>query len=161
MRIPPRFPLTLTLLLALPACEQGPAEAPAEVRTARLEARSRACLGAELARGAEDNLRTLEGSFGSGAGGAAALIARQAAAYAEAFLQHARLRELAYAQMDSAFNHSSTRADSLEHVQRAEQLAIAIPEAGTVEANVISDYERQLDVLLTDEDHPCNWNLEE
>ena len=151
--------LLLSLLALVAACDDGPAEVPPEVREARREAASRACLSAELARTAQDNVQTLETTFGgeTTAGSAAGAVA----AYARAFLQHATLRELAYAHRDSALNHAASPEDSLRHEEQAGQITILSPQPGTLEANVIEDYERQLAALVADEDHPCNWDLDE
>lgn len=157
--------LTLLMLLATAACDRGTEEVPPEVRAARQQARRLACLSAEMARTADEDLRTLEetlASTGTGPASAPARIAAQAAiSYADVYRQHALLREAAAAQADSALSRSATSADSLRHERQAEQFVISAPEPGTIEANVIIDYERKIAVLLADQDHPCNWDLED
>jgi hypothetical protein len=157
--------LLLALVLGSAACERGPEEVPAEVQAARTEARRRACLSAELARAAEEDLQTLRETFDAvGAGPAETLTrraAQAAAEYAEAYRQHALLRQVAAANADSALNQAASPADSLRYQQQADRFVISAPEPGTIEANVIADYERKLAALLADEDHPCNWDLEE
>jgi hypothetical protein len=156
--------LTLALLAAAAACDGGSEEVAPEVEQARRAAARSACVGAELARHAEDQLQTLEASFPSGEGPAADITrqaSRAALEYARAYDQHARLRVAAYAQADSALNHSPRRADSLRHVQRAQQFQVRLPEVGTLEGNVLQAYQRDFAARISDPDHPCNWELEE
>lgn len=157
-------PLVLVLVLAA-ACERGSEELPAEVQAARVDAQRRACLTAELARAAEEDLQTLQETFESVGEGPAATLTRRAAQaateYAQAYRQHAVLRQAAAATADSALNHAATSADSLRLQERANRFVISAPEPGTIEANVIADYERKLAALFADQDHPCNWDLEE
>lgn len=160
-------PLALALVLALAAaaCERGPEELPAEVQAARTGAQSRACLTAELARVAEEDLQTLQETFDAAGDGPAATLTRRAAQaateYAQAYRQHAMLRQAAAASADSALNHAASSADSLRFQERADRFIISAPEPGTIEANVIADYERKLAAMVADQDHPCNWDLEE
>lgn len=155
----------LALLISTAGCDRGPAEVPAEVQQARRDARRQACASAELARTAEEDLQTLEQSFASIGDGPTGAITRQtgqaAIEYAAAYRQHALLRLGAAARTDSALNYSPTSADSARYAGQAEQFVISMPERGTVEANVIMDYERKIAALLADEDHPCNWDFEE
>lgn len=157
-----RLPL-LVLLVLLPACDRGPGETPPEVQAERRQAARQACIAHELVRRAQDQFQTLQASLPQGDAGADAgwTAGRAATEYARAYLQHAELRAAAYAQVDSAVNASRRQADSLRHAQAAERFAIRMPEAGTLEANVLQAYERDFVEIRSDADHPCNWDLED
>jgi len=155
----------LPLLLLSAACERGSSDVPEEVLAARFDAKRRACIGTELVRQSEDEIRTLEETLATPVSGPAAAITRSAATaaleFARAYQQHAQLRLTVLAQADSAANHSPSPDDSARHAAHSERFEISRPEPGTVEANVIADYEQKFGALLADADHPCNWDLEE
>src|SRR5690606_19672428 len=89
-----------------------------------------------------------------------ALTARGAVlAFARAYRQHADLRASAYAYVDSAVNHSVSPADSARYMQVASRFTIRTPMEGTVETNVMQNFERKRAEILTNADHPCNWDL--
>ena len=145
------------LLICFAAACGGEAEEETAASTASegaaLAARH-ACAAEELVRTAADDLATIESGFSAGA------APEGLTAFARAFLQHAELRHLAYAHLDSAANHSATPADSTRHFQASERIQIVPPRAETVEANVINSYAQKAAAILADADHPCNWKHE-
>lgn len=151
-----RILLALTLV-AFAACEEEAEGVPEEVEQARDLAARHACIAEELAEDAAEDLQILQQAFGSQQGSGTGEAAGAAATFARAFLQHAQLRYAAYAQTDSAFNHSVGREDSLRHEQIAARYEISAPEPGTLEANVIQSYDEKLARRLADPDLPCNW----
>jgi hypothetical protein len=143
----------LALTLAFAACAGDGEKAESdEALAARREAARTACISGQLAQQAEEQAALLSQTP---AGPLAA-----AATFAEAFSQHARLRNIALAERDSALNHSSTPADSVRHARASAAVQINAPEANTVEANVVADYERRFRAIAADADHPCNWQAE-
>ena len=156
--------IACALALPLAACDDGSPEDSEGARNRLLAAR-RACVAAEVHRRALSDVRDLEETVaGSGSDSPAAEMTRRAGAaaleFARAFEQHARLRTEAYAHVDSALNYSSRATDSVRHVEIARTMSIRTPEPGTLEANVIQAYEREMNTLAADQDHPCNWELE-
>ena len=150
--------LALTLLLAA-GCER-PEEVSPEVAERRFAATRTYCAAAELARKAEDDYRTLEQTFPAPRDPTGQMMRGAASAalqYSQAYLQHAQLRAAAAAQLDSAMNFSPADADSARHAAAASQFAVRVPEAGTVEANVYTAYQQDLAGIVTDPNHPCNW----
>lgn len=152
----------LPFVLAAAGCDRAPGPVPPEVARARQQAARGACVSTELLRRASDDVASLEETLAntSEAGPAAEVTRRAGAAaleFARAYLQHAQLRATRYSQLDSAFNYSPRPADSTRHVQAAQSLSIRAPEEGTVEANVVSAYDRAFGSLFGDPDHPCNW----
>ena len=141
----------ICMLAACGETDTAPVEemSPAEVLAAR-----HVCVAEELARTAQEDLTTIESGFSSGA------APEGLTAFARAYLQHAQLRLTAYAQTDSALNHSRTPQDSARHEQTAVQMQIVPPAAGSIEANVMASYEQKARALLADVDHPCNWKHE-
>jgi hypothetical protein len=113
-----------------------------------------ACAAEELVKTAEDDLATIEQGFASG------VAPEGLTTFARAYLQHARLRYVAYSQQDSAVNHSSTPEDSARHARTANRIQIVPPAEGTMEANVINSYSQKAAAILADADHPCNWKHE-
>jgi hypothetical protein len=149
--------LTLALFTACRDAE----EASPEALAARRDATRDACIGAELAQSAEANLNTLESSLGGAAGSPLAQAGRAALAYARAYYQHAQLRAAAYAYADSALNYAVLPVDSQQFMETSTQYATRSPEPGTLEANVVDAYLGDFAALRADEDHPCNWTIEE
>lgn len=153
----------LLLSASLSGCGGGESEIPPEVRQTRLDAARSACISNEIARRSEEELQTLEQSFGGAApqtGTGQQPAASAVVSFARAQLQHAQLRMAAYAQIDSAHNASPTPADSARHAAAAAGFQIRRPEPGSLEDNVIQDYDRKFTALAADSDHPCNWKGE-
>ena len=142
-----RFLLVLAPLAACADEDTGPSE---EQLQARDMAAREACIAENLALRAADELQTLE----------QLMVASGPLAFQRAYTQHANLRRAAYAQLDSAFNHSATPRDSAGHDEAARGFQIRAPEAGSVEESVIRSYESKFMVLFGDPDHPCNWQSE-
>lgn len=153
--------LTLLTLVLVTGCDGGDAPPTPEVLAARAEARREACLSGEILRRAEDKLADLEASLPEqpGEGAVAAIFRAQSAAVAfqRAVTDHARLVHGATALRDSSFNHSAGAADSARYADRAVAIQIRGPEAGSVEANAVTSYRRELAALAADDAHPCNW----
>jgi hypothetical protein len=145
-------PLIFTVVIAA-ACREPGGGVPPEVESQRILAARHACVGEQLLDRAQDDLETLE-SMGEGG------IASAAVVYQRAFTQHATLRYTVYAHLDSAVNRARTSADSLRHVQTANQLTILRPQPETLEANVLEQYNRRASEILADDGHPCNWRHE-
>jgi hypothetical protein len=141
------------LICAIAACGETEGEAVAERSPESIAATRHACMADELARSAGEDLATIEGGFGSGA-------PEGLAAFARAYLQHAQLRQAAYAHSDSAVNHSRNAQDSTRHASAAAQMQIVAPVQGSLEANVMASYDQKAAAILADADHPCNWKHE-
>jgi hypothetical protein len=138
------------LCVAVVACgDQAAGPTPEQIETRDVAARQ-ACISARLAQRAADELETLEQMTGN-----VGVIAFQ-----RAYEQHATLRLAAYAQLDSAVNHSPTPEDSARHAAIAEGFQIRAPGRESVEENVIRSYETNFAVIFNDPDHPCNWESE-
>ena len=147
------FPVLICFAAACAGEAEEEAAEPAISGEAALAARH-ACAAEELLRTAADDLATIEAGFASGA------APEGLTTFARAYLQHAELRYLAYAQLDSAANHSATPEDSTRHFQASERIQIVPPAAGSLEANVINSYAQKAAAILADADHPCNWKHE-
>lgn len=163
-RAAPALPLLL-LLMPLAACDRSPEPVPPEIARVRQQSDRGACVATELLRRASDDVASLEETLASTSVGPAAEVTRRAGtaalSFARAYQQHAQLRAARYALLDSAYNHSPRAADSARHVEAAQRLAIRQPEPQTVEANVVSSWERDFASLFGDPDHPCNWDFED
>jgi hypothetical protein len=154
----------LALLALLSACGPGRPDAEPARTPEQEEASRRACIAAELARAAEDEVETLEASLPEGEpedpverlSQRAKLAALE---FGRAYQQHTQLRLGAEAAVDSALNHARTPADSARQMERRTRFATRPPAAGTVEANVRNAYDRRFQELRSDEDHRCNWDL--
>ena len=145
----------LPVLIWMSAACSGPDGEPAgETNPQAILATRHACAAEELANTAAEDLATIESGF---AGGAAP---EALSAFARAYLQHAQLRMLAYAQTDSALNHAADAQDSTRHAQAAAKLEIIAPREGSIEANVMASYDQKAAAILRDTDHPCNWKHE-
>lgn len=127
--------------------ESGPTEE--QLRERRLAARQ-ACAAERLLQQAEDELATLE-SLG---------VTEGPVAFQRAFVQHARLRLAALAQLDSALNRAESTADSARYHDAFKRIQIRAPDPESVEANVFRSYEAKAAAILADADHPCNWQPE-
>lgn len=162
-----RLSIALVVLgLAAGGCEREAPAVPEELAVARQQAARGACVAAELLRRASDDVTSLEETLAStSATGPAAEVTRQAGTaalqFARAYEQHAELRAVRAAHLDSAFNYAQRAADSIQHAEWAQRIAIRAPESGTLEANVFTAYEQDFRSLFQDPDHPCNWDLEE
>lgn len=160
MRIPSTsMSLAFLVALALAGCE-AESGVPPEVQRRRVDAARDACIAAELERRAEENVSSLEEMLSAAESDPSALAGAGSAAlrFARVYEQHATLRAVRAAHVDSSFNHSARAADSARHVERAEAVRVHPPERGTVEANVLSSYENDFSSIRTDPDHPCNWD---
>ncbi|HET8655429.1 MAG TPA: hypothetical protein VFL93_07920 [Longimicrobiaceae bacterium] len=143
----------LAICCVAAGCRDGAKKTiPEDVTSARHEAARRACISAELAQDAEDQLQILQK--------ASAGTENAALTFARAYEQRARVAQATYAQLDSARNHSSTPKDSTRHEEAAASFTLSAPEPGTVEANVAQDYERRFAQVYNDADHPCNWKAQ-
>lgn len=157
-------PAALALaVMQLAGCDRGP-EIPPEVRQRKVEAYSTACAARELLARANDDLETLEATAAaadpSTPEGQVTLSTSQALLeFSRAYQHHAELRSSAFSHVDSALNRSATPADSARYMQLASQFTIRTPIEGTVEANVMASFERNMAEILTNPDHPCNWDL--
>jgi hypothetical protein len=140
----------LLLGSTLVACADEPEGPTAEQLAARQSAAAQACVADRLYQRAAEELATLEQLAGE-----SGLVAFQ-----RAYEQHATLRRAYTAQVDTALNHSRSPEDSTAHAAAAERLRISAPDPESVEANVIRSYERNAAALLSDPDHPCNWEAE-
>ena len=156
-----RTPALLCVFLLLTGCGVFGDREPDEQTATRQEAMRRACIANELSQKSDDELKTLQQTTGEIGGAMGARLPQSAAsaalAFARAYNQHAMLRTAAYAQVDSALNHSPTPTDSTRHAENAAKFELAAAEPGTVEANVISNYEQRFAVIYNDPRHPCNW----
>lgn len=155
--------LSLVLLLApLAACERARDPVPPEVARVRTQSTRGACVATELLRRASDDVASLEETLARTSDDPASEVTRRAGTaaltFARAYQQHAELRAARYAHLDSAYNYSQRAADSAQHLEAARRLAIRAPEPRTLEANVVSAYERDFTSLFGDPDHPCNWD---
>jgi hypothetical protein len=156
--------LALTVAtLVVAACDDAPAPPTAEQLAERDLAFRYACAATDILRTSADNLATIEGAYASAdPADPLAMITQRATVaaleYARAYDAHARLRAGAFTHMDSAVNHSPTRADSTRYMERAASFAIRTPEEGTVEGNVLASYQTEVLAILNDEDHRCNWD---
>lgn len=149
------------LLLALTACGKWGDRASEEATVARREAMRRACIANQLLQVSDDELSTLQQTTGEAGGSVGAGMPQSAAtaalAFSRAFNQHAQLRTAAYAQTDSALNHSPTPADSARHAAHAARFELIAPDPESMEANVITNYEQRFAAIYNDARHPCNW----
>lgn len=143
-------PLVLIAILLACGCADERAGASAEQLRERDLAARQACIAERLSQRADDELRTLE-EIGVFSG---------PVAFQQAYTQHARLRHAAFTQLDSALNHSRSPADSTAHREAARRFQIRAPEPESVEENVIRSYERNFAAILSDSNHPCNWQSE-
>lgn len=142
-----RSVLAGALLLATAACspdDAGPT--PEQLEARDLAARS-ACIAERLVQRADEELRTLE----------ELQMAPGPLGFQRAYLQHAELRLRSLALADSALNSARSPADSAALDSASRAVRLRLPEPGSVEENVIRSYENNFLTLITDEDHPCNW----
>jgi len=150
------FTLALPGMVLASACGDS-GEDPA-VRSRREAAYRQACAATVLAERAESDFETMNLALLSSDD-----FTRMATAVAmdfnRAYLRHAEIRRSAYAHQDSAVNHASSSADSAAYAQRALSFSIAVPDEGTLEANVITNYDANLRALLLDPNHACNWDF--
>ena len=156
--------LALIALVALQGCSGDSDEPSPEALENKEFAYRQACVARELVASGVDELQTLESVIANSDPddpiGALNIRATAAAVeFARAYLNHAELRSGAYALVDSAVNHSASRADSAAYADRSNQYTIRAPNPETVENNVIADYQRDFATLFADEDHPCYWDL--
>jgi hypothetical protein len=156
--------LVVFLAVIASACDaRTPSGDAPELRHQRLAAFRQACAARDLLLRAEDDMYTL----GAVLAGVEATddpplgrgFAHATYEFARAFHQHAELRARAYAYLDSAVNHSASPTDSVRYIERAATFTIRLPAGGTVEANVLDRYQRELTATLADADHRCNWDL--
>lgn len=141
-----RIPFALLVAAAALACGDDAGPSPEQLETREVAARQ-ACISERLALRAIDELETLEALLG----------ATGPVGFQRAYEQHATLRNMAFAQLDSAMNRSPTSQDSLRHDELARRIQIRIPAAESVEENVIRSYESNFAAIFNDPDHVCNW----
>jgi hypothetical protein len=147
---------TIPIIAILAACEiPDGEEAVSETELRQAAAARNYCVGETLARTAREDLALLETTLTD-----APAVAASVTAFARAFLQHAELRETVFALEDSAYNHAATPADSTRYAQQADQFEVTLPEEGTLEANVMADYDRKANEILADTLHVCHWRHE-
>ncbi len=151
----------VSLAFAAACGDQG--ESP-EVRAQRESTHRQACVAAVLAERADDNVRTLNDAIAGGDPSDPVVQITQRAtasalAFARAYQRHSELRVGAYAYLDSAVNRARTPADSVRYVERASSFLVRFPAEGTVEANVLNSYQNDFLALLSDPNHPCNWDF--
>ncbi len=154
--------LALTSLAVVAAC--GDRGEPPEARAQRESVHRQACVANVLADRANDNVQTLNDALaGADPSDPVGQITRQATAsaleFARAYQRHSELRLGAYSYLDSAVNRANTAADSARYAERASSFLVRIPADGTVEANVLNSYQNDFLVLLSDPNHPCNWDF--
>jgi HPt (histidine-containing phosphotransfer) domain-containing protein len=149
------FPPLLLLLLA--ACPRPDAAPRVDAEEARAAARM-ACATSHLLARAQEDLETLAGALPEAPDGAATRTTGPAAvlAFSRAYQQHAELSAARFAHVDSALNAARTLEDSARYDERARAFRISRPEQETLEGNVATAYQRNLEALLTDPEHPCN-----
>lgn len=156
--------LFLMLLVVIGGCADTGEEIPPEVRAEREISYRRACIARELVARAEDDVEVLAETLGNvDPADPLAAVTRSASEaaleFARAYGRHAELRASAYDLVNSAVNQSETSADSARLIEQAQNFSITIPAEGTVEANVLASYQTNLNTMLADEDHPCNWDI--
>lgn len=154
--------LALATLALAAGCSDG-GEAP-EIRAQRESVHRQACVANILAERADDNVRTLIDALASAdpsdpIGQITRRATESALEFARAYQRHAELRVGAYGYLDSAVNRAATPADSARYADRASSFLIRIPAEGTVEANVMNSYQNDFLALLSDPNHPCNWDF--
>jgi hypothetical protein len=156
--------LCALLSLTFAACDEGGDRPPDPEQLAFREAAWRqACAARALEEIARSDIETLEAAMTAfDPADPVAEISRMAAGaaleFGRAFHRHAELRNRAYAHLDSAVNVARTPADSATYIERAGAFSIRAPDPGSVEANVIADYEQRIAAILGDEDHRCTWD---
>lgn len=140
----------LLLLLLIGACapDQETAD-PAQLRQRDAAARD-ACIAERLLVRAYDELETL----------AQLQVGPAPLGFQQAYTQHAEFRYSSLALLDSAYNHARSPADSASYESASQAFEIRLPEAGSVEDNVLRSYETNFLQILQDADHPCNWQAE-
>lgn len=144
-----RKSLLTVLLWGTAACGGEDSAPPPALSEESREAARRACISTRISQQTEQELETLEEI------GAPPLVV-----FTRALDQHAKLRVAAYAHQDSALRYARTPQDSARHAGIASRYRITAPDPGSVEENVIRDYERKFAAVYRDEDHPCNWEAE-
>jgi hypothetical protein len=165
MKIPILPAASILVLAALAGCrEEVRLQLPQEIRAEREMAYRQWCVAAYIADEADEDLEILEATLanllqGPDAGPMSQQATGAAIEFSRAYLQHAELRASAYANLDSAVNHSATSADSARFVSRAAAFSILLPQEGTVERNVLEAWQNNFVEMLRDEDHRCNWDI--
>lgn len=142
--------LGLLLVFVVASCasdDDGPSAAQLEQQNA---AARDACIAERLLLRAQDELQTLVDLQ----------VGPAPLAFQQAYTQHADLRHTSLALLDSAYNHARSPADSTRYADASRGYEIRLPEAGSVEDNVLRSYETNFFQILDDEDHPCNWQAE-
>lgn len=158
MKVRRLYYLLMFAVLATACTDQQAAQRDGELGEMRSLAQRRACISTELLAKARSDYETLRTTVGGDDANPSLAQAMQASvAFSAAYLQHAEIRQSVYANMDSAYNLASSPSDSVRYVQRADAIVISAPESGTVEANVMADYDRDFNALASDSDFPCNW----
>lgn len=142
--------LGLLLLFGFVACapdDGGVSEAQLQQQNA---AARDACIAERLHLRAQDELETL----------VQLQVGPAPLGFQQAYTQHAELRLTSLALLDSAYNHARSPQDSTRYANASMGYEIRLPEAGSVEDNVLRSYETNFLQILEDEDHPCNWQAE-
>lgn len=142
--------LALLLLFLVVSCATD-ADGVSEEQLRQQSAAARdACIAERLFLRAQDELETL----------AQLQVGPAPLGFQQAYTQHAELRFTSLALLDSAYNHARDPADSSRYETASRGYEIRLPEAGSVEDNVLRSYENNFFQILEDEDHPCNWQAE-
>lgn len=164
MKMIGRFTPVAALALILSACGDRQAAVPPEVQARRIDAYRAACITQRIHAEADEDEVIIEEMIlaadpATPEGQMTLMTSNAVLSYAVAFNRHADLRASVYAYVDSAFNHSPTPADSARYMARADAITLRPPADGTLEANVLTSFERKFAEMLADGDHPCNWDL--
>ena len=156
--------VTLVILGGAVGCGDDGGTANPEVRERQEMAYRVACASRHLLAEATGNEEMLEAAVASAdpasaEGQVTITTSNSVLDFARAYGQHANLRASVYAYLDSAVNHAATPQDSALYAQRAGAFSTRQPVQGSLEENVIASYDRNIAAILSNEDHPCNWDL--
>lgn len=147
----PRVAPAVVVVLLLAAC--GGERPTAEQREARTEARRLACISEALQSRGKVRVARLDTMLAQIPGGSPGLGAPHK--FAQVYATYADLRAHEAAYVDSAA-HSESKEDSTRFVQAAGSFRVNRPAPGSVEENVIRDYQRDLALSRQNPEHPCN-----
>jgi hypothetical protein len=149
----PRVAPAVVVVLLLAAC--GGERPTAEQREARTEARRQACIAEALQSRGRVRVARLDTMLAQMPGGGTSPGLRAPHTFAQVYATYADLRAHEAAYVDSAA-HSESKEDSTRFVQSAASFRVNRPAPGSVEENVIRDYQRDLAASRQNPEHPCN-----